>query len=437
MSQRDEASDSTDSLHAVLISPTDMSSDYLNLSTEEVDPAASGPRDGPSSVPNSLPPDPCNSPDPSIRTASPAESKDNQEARPSETASIGPPSSEGLSGLAQHSVLDSPLSEEDLPAGNLQTEIVGDAEEQSSLSAPCISSPSEALSPCSQQSSLTEETRVPSVSSSERPASPFGVSRDSPTPRSPRLPPSPRSVQSPGPAPTSPLPAPPDLSASPQITVSDAPPLRLCASGSDTLVASPTSPTVPSLLCSSSSDMSHGSVFTDNGDTLASPVSCSLPVKGRGANLSPIAVKSTEGGSLCEEVILETSESFPEGDLDPFAGPSSTAPANLKVDVSAANMLLPRSKPFAFLGLAKKRASTLDTSSNAGITKSASMANLRRSVTNAFQTRARTCSTLSPIDQSPPLSPLSVTMHNSATILAEASLIDDDETRRLSELAFM
>lgn len=432
MSQLYEASGLTDSLHAVLISPVDMSSECPKPSTEEVDPAASGPRDGPSSVPNSLPPGP------SIRTASPVEPKDNQEARASESASIGSSSSEGLSALAQLFVLDSFPSEEDLPAGNSQTEIVGDAEKQSSLSAPSNSSPSKGSSPCSQQSHLTEETQVPSVSSSERPASPSGISRHSPTPRSPRLHPSPRSMPSPGIAPTNPLPAPPDLSASPQISVPDAPPLRLCASGLDTLVASPTSPTVPSLLCSSSSEMSHGSVCTDNGETLTSPASCSLPVKGRGANISPIAVKSTEGGFLCEEVILETSESFPEDDLDPFAGPSSTAPANLKVDVSAAN-LQPRSKPFAFLGLAKKRASTLDSSSNAGISKSASVANLRlrRSVTNAFQTRARPCSTLSPIDQSPPLSPLNVTMHNSATILAEASLIDDDETRRLSELAFM
>lgn len=419
----------------VLISPIDESSDCLKLSTEEVDPAASGPRGGPSSVPKSLPTGLCNSPDLSIRTASPAESKDNQEARPSGPTSIGSPSSDGPKGLGQDSALDSPRSEEDLSAEKPQTEIVGDAEKQSSPSVPSFPLPSEGPSSCSQQSHFTEENQIPSVSSSERPASPSGISRDSPTPRSPRLPPSPRSVSSPGPAPTSPLPATPDLSASPQISFPDAPPLRLCASGLDTLMASPTSPTVPSLLCSSSSEMSHSSVFTDNGETLASPASYSLPVKGRRANLSPIAVKSTEGGFLCEEVILETTESFPEDDLDPFAGPSSTAPADLKVDVSAANAS--RSKPFTFLGLAKKRASTLDTSSNAGISKSASMANLRRSMTSAFQTRARPCSTLSPIDQSPPLSPLTVTMHNSATILAEASLIDDDEIRRLSELAFM
>ena len=135
---------------------------------------------------------------------------------------------------------------------------------------------------------------------------------------------------------------------------------------------------------------------------------------------------------LCEEVIIETTESFPEDDLDPFAGPSSTAPADPKVGVSPASPL--RRKPLAFLAMAKQRASTLDSSSNARISKSSSMINLRRSMTSAFQTRARP---LSPVAQSPPLSPISVTMHNSASILAEASLIVDDETRRLSELAFM
>jgi len=166
-----------------------------------------------------------------------------------------------------------------------------------------------------------------------------------------------------------------------------------------------------------------------------------MPVKGRRANLSPLTVKSSEGGFLCEDIIIETTESFPEDDLDPFAGPQSTAPVNLKVDVSAANP--PRRKPLAFLGMAKKRASTLDPSATAGISKSTSMANLRRSMTSALQARARPRSTLSPVDvpprspRSPPLSPLSVTMHNGASICAQASLIDDDETRRLSELAFM
>ncbi|KAI9463332.1 hypothetical protein BJY52DRAFT_1254776 [Lactarius psammicola] len=197
-------------------------------------------------------------------------------------------------------------------------------------------------------------------------------------------------------------------------------------------MASPTSPTVPSLFCSSSSEISHSTVFTDNGETLASPASADE------ANLSPITVKSSEGGFLCEDIIIETTESFPEDDLDPFAGPQSTAPVNLKVDVPAANP--PRRRPLAFLGMAKKRASTLDPSPTARISKSPSMANIRRSMTSALQARARPRSTFSPVDvppRSPPLSPLSVTMHSGASIVAQASLIDDDETRRLSELAFM
>jgi hypothetical protein len=181
--------------------------------------------------------------------------------------------------------------------------------------------------------------------------------------------------------------------------------------------------------------MSHSTIFTDNGETLALSASYTMPVKGRRANLSPIMVKSSEGGFLCEDIIFETAESFPEDDLDPFAGPSSTAPVDLKVDVPAPNPR--RRKSLAFLGMAKKRATTLGPSSTAGISKSVSMANLRRSMTTVLQAHARPRSTLSPQDRSPPPSPLSVTMHNGASILAQASLIDDDETRRLSELAFM
>ncbi|KAF8273341.1 hypothetical protein EI94DRAFT_1716481 [Lactarius quietus] len=344
----------------VLISPIDESSDCLKLLAEEANLATSGPLDG-SSVSDPLPSDARLSPVPSLRTASPGVSDE-------------------LTGLAQHSVIDSPCSLENLSVGKSQTDIVRDVEKQSSQSTP--TSPS-----------LRKELRVLSAFSSLRPASPSCRSENFPAPCSPRLPPSPRSLPSPRPAPSGPLPSPPDLFAPPQITVPDASQLLLCASEVDTLVASPTSPTVPSLRCSSSSEMSHSTVFTDNGENLASPASYTMPTKGRRANLSPIAVKSSDGGFLCEEIIIETTESFPEDDLDPFA-----------VDV---------------------------------ISKSASIANLRRSMTSAFQTRARPCSPLSPVDQSPPLSPISVTMHNSASILAQASLIHDDETRRLSELAFM
>ncbi|KAH8999584.1 hypothetical protein EDB86DRAFT_646271 [Lactarius hatsudake] len=373
-------------------------------------------------------------PVPSLRAASPAGFDDEQEVLQSRPASFRSPSSEGLTGLAQQSILTSSHSEENLPVVNPQTDIVTDA---SSLPTPPSPAPSERSS--MQQSSTTEEPQV--TSSSQRSASPSPGSGDVSTPHSPQLPPSPRSVLSARAASSSSLPVPLDLSASPRIAFPDASPSRLRPSELDTSMASPTSPTVPSLFCSSSSELSHSTVFTDNGETPASPTSYTMPVKGRRANLSPITVKSSDGGFLCDEIIIETSESFPEDDIDPFAasGSQSTAPTvNLKVDVSAASA--PRSRPLAFLGMAKKRASTLDPSPAARISKSTSMASLRRSMTTALQARARPRSTLSPVDvppHSPPHSPLNVTMHNGASILAQASLIDDDETRRLSELAFM
>ncbi|KAH9178011.1 hypothetical protein EDB89DRAFT_1297771 [Lactarius sanguifluus] len=416
-----------------VISPIDVSDDSLELRAE-VDLLMSGPRDSPSSVSKHLPSD---APVPSLRAASSAGFDDEQDVLQSRPASFRSPSSEGLTGLAPQSVLASSHSEENLPVVNLQMDIVTDA---SSLPTPPSPAPSERSSV--EQSSTTEEPQVLlPTSSSQRSASPSPGSGDVPTPHSPQLPPSPRSVLSARAASSSSLPVPLDLSASPRIAFPDASPSRLRPSELDTSMASPTSPTVPSLFCSSSSELSHSTVFTDNGETPASPTSYTMPVKGRRANLSPIAVKNSDGGFLCEEIIIETTESFPEDDIDPFAasGSQSTAPAvNLKVDVSAANA--PRRKPLAFLGMAKKRASTLDPSPAAGISKSTSMASLRRSMTTALQARARPRSTLSPVDvppHSPPHSPLNVTMHNGASILAQASLIDDDETRRLSELAFM
>jgi len=157
-----------------------------------------------------------------------------------------------------------------------------------------------------------------------------------------------------------------------------------------------------------------------------------MSVNSKQANISPVAVMSGEGGFLCEEAIVETTESFPEDDLNPFAGPQSTTPVNLKDGVSATSLW--RRKFRAFLGMGKKRASTLGTSSTTGILKSASMVNL--------QARARPLSILSNVGVPPqsrtfPPSPLNVTMHNDTSILAQLSLIADDESRRLSELAFM
>ena len=421
--------DLIDSLHLV-ISPIDMSDDDLELLTKEVDFSAPSPR---TSLPEPLPSDRPRSPVSSLRAASPTVSNDKQDAIPSREASLKLPSLETLTIPLQQSVPVPTSPYSDSPVGSPQTEKAGDAD-ISFLSTPSLLALPE--SSFLHQSSIHEESQVLLTSSSQRSVSPSG-SEDVPTPRFPRFPPSPRSVSSPRPAPSSPHPPSPDLSAS---SVPNASPLYLHPVESDTLTASPTSPTVPSLLCSSSSEMSHSTVITDNGETLASPTSHPMSVNGRRANISPVAVMSGEGGFLCEEVIVETTESFPEDDLDPFAGPQSTTPVNLKDDVSATSLRRRKSRPF--LGMGKKRASTLGTSSTAGILKSASMVNLRRSMSNAFQARARPLSIFSnvgvpPQSRTPPPSPLNVTMHNGASILAQASLIADDETRRLSELAFM
>jgi hypothetical protein len=73
------------------------------------------------------------------------------------------------------------------------------------------------------------------------------------------------------------------------------------------------------------------------------------------------------------------------------------------------------------------------------ISKSASMVSLRRSVSTALFRRPRSRSAVSPLGAVPQsrLSSLVVKMHNDSSISAEASRIDDDEVRRLSELAFM
>ncbi|KAI9450193.1 hypothetical protein BJY52DRAFT_1303890 [Lactarius psammicola] len=415
-----------------VISPIDVSGDDgLNLSTE-VDIPTLGPRDGRLSIPKPLLSDTYHSTVPSLRAASPAGLNDKQEARPSRSA-LRSPSSEGLTGLAQQSVPSSPRPGANLPVGKPQTEIVGDSEIHSPLSTPPSPAPSK-RSFLKQLPIIEEPWVLLPTSASQWPVSPPRGPEDVPT-----LPPSPRFMLSPRPAPSSPLLVPSDLSASQQITIPDASSLRLRPPELDTLMASPTSLTVPSLLHSPSSAISHSTVFTDIGETLALPASYTTPVKGRRADLSPVTVNSSEGGFLCEEIIVETS--FPEDDLDPFAGPQSTAPVNnLKVDVSAANP--PRREPLAFLGKAKKRASTLDPPPIAGVSRSASMGNLRRSMSAL---RARACSrstvTLSPVvdipPRSPPLSPMDVTTQNDASILALVSLIDDEETRRLTGLAYM
>lgn len=82
----------------------------------------------------------------------------------------------------------------------------------------------------------------------------------------------------------------------------------------------------------------------------------------------------------------------------------------------------------------------LGLSTSAGVAKQRSLVGLRRQFTNNLFRRPRartTVSRLAPTDSSPFPPPLDVRLHNRSTIYEEASRIDDDEVRRLSELAFM
>ncbi|KAI0303619.1 hypothetical protein B0F90DRAFT_1707446 [Multifurca ochricompacta] len=377
------------------------------------------------------------SPIPSVRAASLKESVHLQE--------WSSPSSEDLTQPAQQSTPSLPLLEVNVPTGSPTKGTFEDVK--------VYLSPSVPSSPRSSKRSLGQGPPVAArsqlsirTSLSQRSVSPSRQSEDLQPPRSPLLPPGPRFVPSLRPAPTGLLPVPPDSPTSPEISPGTSSLyLHPSVSVSETLTSSPTSPTLPSLLYSSSSEISHSTIITDSGDIFpSSPVSYTLPIKGRRANTTPTTLKSSEGGFLYQEIIIETSETFPEDDddLDTFPNPPSTIPVNPvtqpRVDVPTVNP--PRRKSLAFLGKSKKRASTLGPPPSAEVTKSASMNNLRRSMTNALHPRARPRSTFSPLDtlpQSPPPSPLNVTIHNGASISAQASQIDDEESRRLSELAFM
>ncbi|KAI0255107.1 hypothetical protein BJV78DRAFT_1279705 [Lactifluus subvellereus] len=321
----------------------------------------------------------------------------NQESRPALPSPLSP---EGPEQPAQQSdfVPLLPSLEMELPPGIAPDGLLEDVKTHPPQSAP---SPSNSKTSRSRASTVSAKSQTPLPPSSQLPVSPSRQPKDLQPTRSPRLSPSPS------------LPAPVDF-----------------------LPASP-SPSLPSLLCSPSSESSES---TDRWETIASPVS---RIKGRRDNDSPVAIKCSEGGILCQEVILEASEPFPEDDLDPFAGPSSPPSVDpvprspARAASSATNP--PRRKALGLFDKTRRRAPTVGPSPSVEISKLASMVNLRRSA-SALHAPVRQYTTLSPLDEVPNSStpsPLNVTIHNGATILAEASQIDDDEVRRLSELAFL
>jgi hypothetical protein len=211
-------------------------------------------------------------------------------------------------------------------------------------------------------------------------------------------------------------------------------PLYLHTIVSDTCLASPTTPTLsPSVCYSSSTEPEDGLATTENGELDASPVSPT--------------VKKEDGGLLYQETILERSESLSDDDdVDQFHSPTDTVLPTVDTR-SATDGRAATPRRTTLLDRLKTRGSTFPPPlrppplrPSSPITTSTSMVNLRRKVSGTLFGRTRRLSIVSNLDaapRSPPPSPLVIKIYDGSALSAEASGIDDDEVRRLSELAFM
>jgi hypothetical protein len=166
---------------------------------------------------------------------------------------------------------------------------------------------------------------------------------------------------------------------------------------------------------------------TENGELDASPV-------------SPM-VKEEGGGFLCQETILERPESLSDDDdVDQFHTPPNNALPTVDTQ-SPTDGRSAASRRTAFLGRLKSRGATLPPlRPSSPLSTSTSMVNLRRKMSGTLFGRSRRLSMVSNLDaapRSPPPSPLVIKIYDGPGLSAEASGIDDDEARRLSELAFL
>jgi hypothetical protein len=199
---------------------------------------------------------------------------------------------------------------------------------------------------------------------------------------------------------------------------------------SDTCLASPTTPTLSPSVCYSSSETEpeDGLATTENGELDASPVSHT--------------VKEEEGGLLCQETILEGSESLSDDDdVDQFHSPPNTALPTVDTH-SATGGRAATPRRTALLSRLKTRGSTFPPPlrPSSPLSTSTSMVNLRRKMSGTLFGRTRRLSTVFDPDAAPrsqPPSPLVIKIYDGSALSAEASGIHDDEARRLSELAFM
>jgi hypothetical protein len=163
---------------------------------------------------------------------------------------------------------------------------------------------------------------------------------------------------------------------------------------------------------------------TENGEHDASPVS-----------------RAVKEGLLCEETILEGSESLSDDDdVDQFHTPPNTALPTVDIH-PAADRHAATSRRTALLSRLKTRGSPVaPLRPSSPLSTSTSMVNLRRKVSGTLFGRTRRLSIASDLDaapRSPPPPRLAIKIYDGPGLSAEASGIDDDEARRLSELAFL
>ncbi len=205
-------------------------------------------------------------------------------------------------------------------------------------------------------------------------------------------------------------------------------PLYLHTTVSDTFLPSPTTPTLSPSVCCSSSETETEDVFAtaENGELGIPPVSPTV---------------KNEKGVLCQETILEGTEPLSDDDdVDQFHTPPNAALPTVDPPSTTDGRSTPKRRT-AFLSRLKSRGSTLAPPRLSSVlSKPTSMVNLRREVSSSLFIRTRRFSVASNLDaapRSPPPSPLTVKIYDGPGLSAEASRIDDDEARRLSELAFM
>ncbi|KAI0316404.1 hypothetical protein OF83DRAFT_253822 [Amylostereum chailletii] len=201
----------------------------------------------------------------------------------------------------------------------------------------------------------------------------------------------------------------------------------------------------------SSSQLSH-STASDLPDVPSYPFLPRSPTskRARPAHLAPVIVESAEESPLCDEphiqFAVEQDVPFLAQEFGAFDGHQTAPPLIATFPVprprprpskadegGAAKKKTENRKSLGFM-LGKKRAGTLQPEPL--LAKPSSLGNLRRAMT----TRSKPAP--SPLPCPPgiaevPAVPLSPTMHNQGTILLGVKTIEDEESRRLSEMAFM